>query len=312
MNNISKLDVVPTRSVFKYEALDFSVWLEDNIDALGERIGLELTVLEREKLVGSFKLDLFCEDQNGNTVIVENQLERTDHDHLGKLLTYMVNLGAKTAIWVATEVRQEHQRVIDWLNEMTSDDMGFYFVKVEAIRIGESPYAPLFTPLSQPDAQTRAIGAEKKVLAERHVVRKEFWTQLLQRSEGKTRLAENRSPSRDHWLAVAAGKSGINYNYLILKDGGGIDLYIDVKDYERNKAIFDALYADKDAIEAEFGEELDWRRLDDRRSSRIVKVYRGQGSLYEQEKWATLQDMLIDAMIRLDKVFRKRIKRLSV
>lgn len=308
MTNISKIDIVPIRQAFKHEALNFSVWLEDNIDALSERIGLDLTVIEREKAVGSFTVDLFCEDKDGNTVIVENQLERTDHDHLGKLLTYMVNLEAKTAIWVATEVRQEHQRVIDWLNESTGVDMSFYFVKVEAIRIGDSPFAPLFTPLSQPDEQTHEIGEQKKELAERHVLRQEFWTQLLQRSNGRTRLTENRSPTRDHWLAVAAGKSGINYNYLILKNGAAIDLYIDVGDQARNKAIFDTLLEQKDAIEQEFGDTLDWRRLDDKRSSRIVKVYRGFGSLHEQDKWEQLQEMMIDAMIRFDKTLRKRIR----
>ncbi len=307
MTNISKIEIVPIRQAFKHEALNFSVWLEENIDALSERIGLDLTVIEREKAVGSFTVDLFCEDKDGNTVIVENQLERTDHDHLGKLLTYMVNLEAKTAIWIATEVRQEHQRVIDWLNEATAADMSFYFVKVEAIRIGESPFAPLFTPLSQPDEQTREIGEQKKELAERHILRQEFWTQLLRQSEGRTRLTENRSPTRDHWLGVAAGKSGINYNYLILKDGAGIDLYIDVGDQDRNKAIFDALLEEKDAIEQEFDDTLDWRRLDDKRSSRVVKVYRGLGSLHEQDKWETLQEMMIDAMIRFDKAFRERI-----
>ena len=309
MTNIGKLDIVPIRQAFRHEALNFSVWLEKNIAALSERIGLELTVIEREKSVGSFNVDLFCEDKDGNTVIVENQLDRSDHDHLGKLLTYMVNLEAKTAIWVATEVRPEHQRVIDWLNEATPADMSFYFVKVEAIRIGDSPFAPLFTPLSQPDEQTREIGVQKKELAERHVLRHEFWTQLLQQSKGLTRLTENRSPTRDHWLTVATGKSGINYNYLILKDGAGLDLYIDVGNQERNKAIFDALFIDRVAVEQEFGDTLEWLRLDDKRASRIVKVYKGFGGLHEPDKWETLQGKLIDAMIRFDKAFRIRIQR---
>jgi hypothetical protein len=311
MANISKIEIIPIRQAFKHEAANFSVWLEDNIDALSERIGIELNVVEREKSVGSFNVDLFCEDENGNAVIIENQLERTDHDHLGKLLTYMINLEAKTAIWVATEVRQEHQRVIDWLNEATAADISFYFVKVEAIRIGDSPFAPLFTPLSHPDEQTREIGEQKKEFAEGHVLRQEFWTQLLRRSEGRTRLTENRSPSRDHWLAVAAGRSGINYNYLILKDGAAIDLYIDVGDQERNKAIFDALFAEKEAIEQDFGEALDWRRMDDKRSSRIVKIYRGHGSLHEQDRWESLQNLMIEAMIRFDKALRMRIQRVA-
>jgi hypothetical protein len=298
---LSKVEVVPIRDAFKHEALDFTVWLEANIDALSERIGLELTVVEREKLVGSFKVDLYCEDSSGDTVIIENQLAPTDHDHLGKLLTYMVNLDAQIAIWVATTVRQEHQRVIERLNEVTGADMSFYFVQVEAIRIDDSPYAPLFTILAQPDEQLREVGEQKKEQAERHILRQEFWSQLLEKSQGKTQLASNRSPSRDHWLSVSMGRSGINYNYLILNKEAAIDLYIDVGDHDKNKHIFEMLAQQRDEIEAEFGDKLDWRRLDDRCASRVVKVYRGYGSLREREKWATLQDLLIDAMIRFDK-----------
>ena len=163
--NVSKLEVVPIREAFRHEAHAFTVWLETNIDALSSRIGRELTVLEREKSVGSFNVDLFCEDENGSYVIVENQLERSDHDHLGKLMTYMVNLEAKTAIWVTPDIRPEHQRVIDWLNESTSADYSFYLVRIEAVRIDNSPYAPLFTVLAAPDEQIREIGETKKELA---------------------------------------------------------------------------------------------------------------------------------------------------
>lgn len=309
--SIGKIEIVPIREAFKHESLDFTCWLEDNIDALSERLGFQLTVLEREKIVGSFIVDLFCEDEQGNNVIIENQLERTDHDHLGKLLTYMINLESKIAIWIATDVRQEHQRVIDWLNEATAIDTAFYFVKVEAVRIGESPYAPLFTVLVAPDEQTREIGEQKKELSERHILREEFWRRLLERSKTRTTLGANRSPSRDHWLAISTGKSGFSFNYLILKNGAAIDLNIDVGDQIKNKTIFDHFYAVREDIEREFGEELDWRRLDERRTSRIVRLYEGHGSLNEPEKWDYLQDILIDAMIRLDRTFRKRIKRLN-
>ncbi|HRS00819.1 MAG TPA: DUF4268 domain-containing protein, partial [Candidatus Sumerlaeia bacterium] len=105
----------------------------------------ELSVVQREKEVGEFNVDLLCEDNDGHYVIIENQLERTDHDHLGKLLTYLVNLEASMAIWITSAPRPEHQKVIDWLNESTGENISFYLVKVEATKIGDSPYAPLFT-----------------------------------------------------------------------------------------------------------------------------------------------------------------------
>ncbi|KAB2855881.1 MAG: DUF91 domain-containing protein, partial [Anaerolineae bacterium] len=101
--NVSKLEVVPIREAFRHEAHNFTVWLEQNIEALSEEIGFQITVIDREKSVGSFNVDLLCEDAKGNTIIVENQLERTDHRHLWQVLTYLVNLEATTAIWVTTD-----------------------------------------------------------------------------------------------------------------------------------------------------------------------------------------------------------------
>jgi hypothetical protein len=309
---VQKIEVVPIREAFRHEAHSFTVWLEDNIDALGERLGMELTVLQREKSVGSFNLDLFCEDENGRQVIIENQLEKTNHDHLGKLLTYLINLDASVAVWVATDIRPEHQRVIDWLNTISSADYAFYAVQVEAVRIGESPYGPLFTVMAQPDEQTREIGEQRKEDAERHVQRLKFWEELLERSLPHTRLSENRSPSREHFLTVAAGRSGVHYNYLIRTDNAGIELYIDFRDINQNKAAFDQLYAQKDEIEQEFGDVLEWERMDHNRSSRIQKTFEGVGGLYQPDSWPQLQNLMIDAMIRFDKAFRRRLRDLRV
>lgn len=308
---VGKIETVPVREAFRHEALDFTQWLEKNIEALSERLGFELTVLERETTVGDFHVDLLCEDQNGNRVIIENQLERTDHGHLGQVLTYLVNLDAQTAIWIATESRLEHQRVIDWLNENTAENISFYLVRIEAIRIGNSPYAPLFTVLAQPDEQTKQTGALKqelagRELAERHHLRLAFWERLLEKSKGHTKLGANRSPTKDHWLSISTGIGGVNANYLILKDHAAIDLYIDVGDQAKNKAIFDTLFAQRELIESEFGHVLDWRRLDDKRASRVHFAISG-GNLRQPETWDSVQTAMIEAMIRFDKALRPRL-----
>lgn len=308
--NVSKLEVVPIREAFRHEAHNFTVWLEQNIEALSEEIGFPITVIAREKSVGSFNVDLLCEDAKGNTIIVENQLERTDHRHLGQVLTYLVNLEATTAIWVTTDAQPEHQRVMDWLNESTPENMSFYLVEVKAVRIGNSPYAPLFTIVVSPDEQTREIGETKKELAERHHKRLEFWTALLERSQSKTRLFSGKTPGTDHWLSIGAGRTGINFGYLIRKDDAALEVYIDTGDYDRNKAVFDTLFLEKDVIEMEIGEELEWRRLDDKRASNISQRIDGFGSLSEPETWPELQEIMIDAMIVFDRVFRGRIAKI--
>jgi hypothetical protein len=310
---IEKLQAVPLRQVFPHEAHQFTKWLEENIDALSERLSMTLTVVQREQAVGDFNVDLLCEDANQQRVIIENQLEQTDHRHLGQLLTYLVNLDAKTAIWVASEPRSEHQKVIAWLNESTPADISFYLVKVETIRIGGSSVAPLFTVLAEPNQQVKEIGQKKKEWADRHFNRFEFWKGLLEHSKGKTNLFANISPGKDNWIAMGAGKSGVTFNYYILMNQGEVALYIDY-DHEtgqKNKEIFDALYAQKDEIEQEFGEPLEWKRLDESRHSRIEKIIY-EGGLAKPDTWPFLQEHMIDAMIRLYHSLHSRVEKIRV
>lgn len=310
---VGRLEMVPIRKVFHNEARDFTVWLETHIEALGDRVGIDLSSPQREKEVGDFTVDILCEDGDGHPVIVENQLEKTDHDHLGKFLTYLVNLDARTAIWVSTEPRAEHMKVINWLNESTSEDLAFYLVKVEATRIGESPYAPLFTVLAGPDKQVKRIGEKKKEWAERHHKRLEFWKSLLERCREQTKLFSNISPSRYHWIGTGAGKAGVTFNFAVLSENASVELYIDHDHDEgkKNKAIFDALHAQKDQIEKDYGGTLGWERLDEKRACRIKQGF-DDGGLSPTESWPELQDKMIDAMVRLDKALRRRLAKVQV
>ncbi len=311
--SVAVIDVVPIRCVWPKEALHFTKWLEDNIEALNARLGLQLTVLEREKKVGDFIVDLWCQDATGRSAIVENQLERTDHDHLGKVLTYLVNLDAKLAIWVAPELRPEHHKVVDWLNEATPADLSFYLVKVEAIRIGTSPFAPLFTIAAGPDRQAKDIGIAKKDVAGKQNDYREFWTGLLERSKGKTPLFGSISPSTANWIQATAGKAGFTYIYQIAKESALVDLNIEFGSNfaEKNKQVFDLLAQDKEAIEQEYGATLLWDRMEGRQSARIRRVL-SKDLFANPDTWPQLQDELIDALIRLDKVFQPRIKNLSL
>lgn len=306
---ISRLEIIPIREAFAHEAYDFTAWLEAHIDVLGQRLGLQLNVTGRERRVGDFIIDLVCEDESGRQVVIENQLERTNHSHLGQLLTYMIGVGAKRAIWIATESRSEHQKVIEWLNESSPDDFGFYMVKLEAAKIGDSALAPLFTVLAAPDKQSKEIGEEKKNWASRHHDRHEFWTQLLEKAKSKTKLFSNISPSRSNWIGTSAGVSGLKYTFVVTNEWGAVELYID-SDREsgaKNKELFDFLFTNKDQIERAFGETLEWERLDEKRACRIRKSFEAFG-LSAPEKWSPLQDQMIEAMIRLEKSVKQFLK----
>lgn len=153
---IGKLERVPLREVWKHEALGFTTWLQDNLDVLNDVLDITLSNAEREGSAGTFSVDLIAENGTGNPVIIENQLEKSDHDHLGKIITYLTALEAKTAIWIVSDPRPEHVRAISWLNE--SSAAGFYLLKVEAVKIGESPAAPLLTLIVGPSEESREVG----------------------------------------------------------------------------------------------------------------------------------------------------------
>jgi len=309
---IGRIEKVPLREVWKKEAKDFTSWLFDIIEILGEELDIDLAAVEKEKSIGSFSADIIAEDGTGQRVLIENQLEKTNHEHLGKILTYVSNLDAKIAIWISSDPRPEHERAVDWLNESGSG-VDFYLVKVEAYKIGSSDPAPKFTVIAGPTEEAKVVGEEKGELAERHKKRLEFWKFLLEKSKLKTSLHANISPNIYSWIGTGAGRSGLGYNYVITYKYGSVELYIDrgkeLKD--ENKRIFDELYSHKKEVEEVFGEISEWQKLEDRRASRIRKRYTYAG-LNDKDNWDKLQNDMIDGMIKLEKSLKKPINSLKL
>jgi hypothetical protein len=302
---VGRLEKVDLRKVWIKEAKDFSTWLENNLDILSEQIGFELSPLEREKSAGAFSADIFAEGPNGATVVIENQLEKTDHDHLGKLITYLSNLEAKTAIWITSEPRPEHITAINWLNEVSPADTAFFLVKVEAYRIGESEPAPLFTSICAPSEEAKQIGVQKQQLAERHLRRLEFWKQLLEKAKSRTNLHSNVSPSKDNWVTAGAGRSGMGWSYSITMDKGSVELFIDRGPDKKDETdkIYEKILIDREKTESLFGEPLIWDRVEGRRVCRIKSICK-LGGLKDEELWDNIQEDLVDRMMRLEKALK--------
>lgn len=306
---IGRLERVLLRDLWKHEEHGFSVWLQDNTDALGAAVGFTLNEPQREVYVGTFCVDLVAESEGGDRVIIENQLEATDHDHLGKVLTYLTNLDAKIAIWVAKDARPEHIKAVSWLNETTPDDVAFYLVRLDAYRIGTSPPAPLFTVIVGPSAEAKGFGQQRKALAERHILRRQFWEGLLQHAKSQgIQLHAGRSPSTDMWLGAGAGRSGLAFNYLVWrKDRTGVELSIDTGNTEENKRLFDALAAKRDSVDKSFGGPLSWERLDEKQASRIRHTLSTGGLDAGEPSWAGQWTQMADAMQRLAKALKPHL-----
>ena len=268
---------------------------------------LSLSNVEREQSAGAFSIDLVAEDDSGGLVIIENQLEKSDHDHLGKVVTYLTSLEARAAVWIVAEPRPEHVRAISWLNESSSGS--FYLVKVEAIRIGESPAAPLLTLITGPSAEAVEAGEKKKELVERQVARKKFWTGLLAAAKEKTRLHAGISPGYYNWVGTSAGlPAGLNLNYAVRQHDAQAELYIDrdKEDGEGNLEIFNKLHAHREQIENDFGGPLEWEALEGKRACRIRSTV-AVGGWKDEATWPAAHERMIDAMIRLEKALRPHL-----
>ena len=310
--SIQKIKRVPLRELWRKEDKDFTKWLEEHIDFLNDAIGFDITIESREEKVGPFKVDLYGEDNFGNKVIIENQLEKTDHNHLGQLITYLTNLGANIAIWICKEPTEEHAKAIDWLNEVSPDDISFYLIKLEAIKIGDdSPAGPLFTVIKRPTTEKKQIGLEKKEYAQRHVFREKFWAQLLAEMNKKNSLFANVSPSTENWIGIGMGRGGFNLNLVISKKYARAEIYINRGETEENKKAFDSLYNFKDEIEKEFGGKLTWERMEDNVTSRIKHQLDGV-SVTNEEDWPKMNEFIIDTAERMHRAFKDPIRKMKV
>ncbi|QEY31183.1 DUF4268 domain-containing protein [Synechococcus sp. RSCCF101] len=306
---IGKLVRVPLREVWKHEAYDFTQWLQENIEILNETLDLELVSAEREQAAGSFSIDLVAEDEGGMPYVIENQLEKSDHDHLGKLITYLTARAAKGAVWITPYPRAEHIAAMGWLNESANAD--FYLVKIEAVRIDDSPAAPLLTLIVGPSEEAKESGKAKQELTERHKIRKQWWTTLLSLPTAKSYA--NATANTSPWLGLSSGVSGCRYWYGVTKSTSSAELYIDKgKGHdETNRLFFDHLVASRTEIDASIGYSVLWQPLDGRRACRVrIEIQGGYAS--PQEEWTPIQEKIVDAMNKLQHALSQPLKSFSV
>ncbi len=309
---IGRIERVDLREVWEHEAYDFTQWLGDNLDVLSEQLGLELADADTEEPAGDFSVDVVAKDDADRTIVIENQLGRSDHDHLGKLLTYFAMMGAHAAIWIVSEARPEHVSAVSWLNE--NSDADFYLVQVEAIRIGASPPAPLLRRIVGPSAETRDVRRKKQEMSETQQRQLQFWTELLARAQDQgVSLHPNVSAQPQGWMGASAGRAGLSFNYVVARDCSRVELYIDRgSDAEYNKRVFDELHDAREQIESSFREELGWERLDHAKASRICYRMDIGGYRDPEDRWPEIHEAMIDAMVRLDGALRPHIEALDI
>ncbi len=299
---------VELRDVWKREDTDFTPWLSENIAALGEALGMDLESIECEANIGNFSLDILARDIGANEIVViENQLTRTNHDHLGKLLTYAAGFDAATIILVAESIRDEHRQTLEWLNQHTDTKVNFFAVVIKVFKIDNSKPSYKFCPIVFPNKwqKIKRLQADNATSSRAEAYRN-FFQNLIDT------LRENRftnatvAGSRNYHV-FPSGRAGFSYRAAFASRGRvRAELYIDTGDAENNKAFFDSLKADNTSIENEFGETLSWERLDDRRASRVA-IYRDGYINDNEEQLTETQGWLIEKLLRFRDVFGERI-----
>lgn len=314
--NLGKLQRVELRTIWEHEAQDFTPWLanENNLEELANTIGMDLELIGQEQNVGPYRADILCKDAiSQSNVLIENQLEKTDHNHLGQILTYAAGLDAKVVVWIASRFTEEHRAAIDWLNSITSEEFGFFALEIELWRIGDSPAAPKFNVVCKPNAWRRVVQDASNLNAELSGLKQtylRFWTELREYLTQLNSPLRSQSPLPQHWTNYSIGRTGFTIMATISAQYSrlGAELYIDPKNFDP-KQVFADFLACKEQIEQACGFELDWQELPDARGSRIA-VYRTQVDVTDEAVWPEAFQWFDAHLQTLDKVFRKRIKAL--
>jgi len=323
--SLGRLEKVGLREYWVTEDVHFTPWLaqEDNIALLGESIGIELEVEAQEKNVGPFRADILCKDTvTNNWVLIENQLERTDHLHLGQLLTYASGLNAVTIVWIADRFTEEHRAALDWLNEITDSRFNFFGLEIELWKIGESPAAPKFNIVSKPNDWSKSVSKaagqlQEQNLTESKLLQRDYWQAFREYLFDQGSKIKPTKALPQHWMNLALGRSGFQLTAIASLynsekqsyDIGEIRAEMCVYDQEA-KEYYSQIEQKKEEIEDAFGEPLVWYNPEDANNCRIY--IKKSADVKNRETWHEQHEWLKCELEKLDCIFRPLVKKLRL
>lgn len=316
MMSLGTIESVDIRDVWKDEAREFTPWLasEDGLALLGEMLGVDLELIATESRTGSYKADIVAQiidEDEERIVIIENQLDKTNHDHLGKIITYASGHNAVTCVWVAPSFTDEHRQAMDWLNE-NMPDVTFFALEIDLIRIGDSNPAPQLKTISSPNEWKKAVRASHiKEVSEVKLDQLRFWQEIQEYADQQpaSTVQLGRTPRPQHWFNIAIGRTGFRLAFTVssLSRRVGCEIFM-YNEYA--KQYFDMLHDQKESIETQLGYDLEWQRLEEKKGSRIAK-YR-DGLIENEDERQELVEWLYTKAVEFHRVFGSRIQTLQV
>jgi hypothetical protein len=304
LRQLGRLTSVPARQVWPHEAIDFTPWLLQNVDVLSDLLGMDLVLDRAEHPVGDFSLDLVGRDEaTGEVVIVENQLELSDHNHLGQIITYAAGTDPTTIVWVATGFRPEHRAAIDWLNARTDENTRVFGVLIKVVRIGDSTPAPAFELVAQPNdwekSVRRATATGSAEVSIRTTLYRRFWEALLQRVRTEHPEWSRARTTDAGWCNTSTGLGGVVISMAFRRDGLVTQIYFEDRDTRVNKARFELLRGRRDQFEEALGAVPDWDPMEGRKAARIVVAAPEFRDVADEARWPEMINWLMTEQVRL-------------
>lgn len=310
---------VAVKHAWPTEDGNFTPWLAEpaNIAALGAALDIDIEVEAVEYSVGAFRADILARaaDETEHRIIIENQFGRTNHGHLGQILTYLAGIeNAKTVVWIAETIQPDHRAAVDWLNANTEAVFSFFAIEIELWRIGSSPPAPRFNLIASPNDWTKTArnavrDVDTALIGDRHSVRLAYWSSFAEYLKDHSSQFRIRRSNKDHWFEFPIGRSNMAISSTISteKQRVGVELY---NHKDADKIAFNTLLTDKEVIESEFGETLVWQSLPGRKATRIA-VYRHGVDPADETTRADLHAWMLERMVKFRTVFSDRVKNIG-
>jgi hypothetical protein len=307
---LGRLTPVELRDYWENER-EFTRWLvqDENVELLSDALGLQLEVEGTHVRVGSYEADVVAKEADSEQrVVIENQLGRTDHDHLGKALVYSSGLGAKTVVWLAKSITDEHRQTVQWLNDATGESLRFFALEIELWRIANSSPAPKFNVVCSPNEWVN-IARTPSPTSDMQALKLEFWSSFREYLQACDRKFRTRTPRPHYWYDFAIGRSGFNLSLTVSaqRNQVGCELYIS---HDKAKQAYNSLWEEKEQIEQEIGSDLEWKELPNKNACRIVQY--SDGDIRTQEGWPSLFEWMRGRLEVFTSVFGKRVQALTL
>lgn len=303
MTNLGRMEKIPDlRDIWPREARDFSNWLaqDENLALLSETLGIDMVLEERESPVGDFNVDLYAIEENtGRKIIIENQLEDTNHDHLGKIITYASGKGAEIIVWIVKHAREEHQQAIAWLNQHTDEKIGFFLLEIELWKINDSLPAPKFNIVERPNEWAKVDPTDTTKM-----LQLQFWqafSTYVENVQRDNKIFSLRKPRPQNWYDLRVGNGGVHIFLRIsaLKKYVGAGIYI-----SNHKEIYENFAVNRETIENELGTPLTWSE-GAKNCSILAKINADVQIIDNEANWKKYFIWLYEMAVKLKEIIQK-------